>query len=226
MRILIVEDEPLLCEQIRHFLVAKGFAVDKAHTGREGLFMAQEYPLDAAIIDLGLPDFSGIELIRRLRATDNNLPVLILTARSSWQDKVEGLSTGADDFVVKPFQYEELLARIQALIRRAAKRAHPVVQHGPIALDISSQDVTASGVQIRLTACQYKVLEYLMLHKGTWITKSMLTEHIHDENKELDDGGCIAAFVLQLRNKLDPERTLNLIESQKGKGYRIPPAQP
>lgn len=225
MRLLIVEDEPLLCEQLRHYLAAKGFAVDKAHTGKDGLFMAKEYPIDLAIIDLGLPDFSGIELIKRLRDSNVTVPVLILTARSSWQDKVEGLHTGADDYLVKPFQYEELLARIQALIRRAAKLAHPVIQHGPVTVDINTRDVSVAGVKVRLTAFQYKVLEYLLLHKGEWITKTQLTFHLYDEDEE-PEGGSIEAFILQIRNKLDPQRTLKLIESKRGQGYRIPPTLP
>jgi two-component system response regulator PhoP len=221
MRILIVEDEKLLCEQIRQFLAAKGFAVDVAHTAADGVYMGGEYPLDAAIIDLGLPDFSGIELIKKLRTAGVAFPILILTARSRWQEKVEGLEAGADDYLVKPFHYEELLARLNALIRRASGNAHPQLKHGNITLDTVSQDVFAGGAKLELTAYEYKVLEYLMHHKGEVVSKTVLTDHIYDEDFDLDSN-VIEVFIGRLRKKLDPDGSLKPIETLRGRGYRIP----
>ncbi|WP_036251336.1 response regulator transcription factor [Methylobacter sp. BBA5.1] len=221
MRILVVEDEVTLCKQIQAFLADKGFAVDIAHSGSDGLYMGKEYPLDAAVIDLGLPDFSGIELIKRLRKSHIKVPILILTARSRWQEKVEGLEAGADDYLVKPFHYEELLARVNALIRRSAGLAHPVLTHGNIELDTVAQEVTVSGVKLELTAYEYKVLEYLMFRKGEVVSKSVLTAHIYDEDFERDSN-VIEVFIGRLRKKLDPDGTLKPIETLRGRGYRVP----
>jgi two-component system response regulator PhoP len=218
MRILIVEDEATLCEQIQQYLADKGFAVDTAHTGSDGYYMGKEYPIDAAIIDIGLPDFSGIELIKRLRK--DKVSILILTARSRWQEKVEGLEAGADDYLVKPFQYEELLARINALIRRSAGQAHPVLTHDNIELDTVAQEVSVSGVKLELTAYEYKVLEYLMFRKGELISKSVLTAHIYDEDFDRDSN-VIEVFIGRLRKKLDPDSTRKPIETLRGRGYRI-----
>jgi two-component system response regulator PhoP len=221
MRILVVEDEQKLCEQIQLFLADKGFAVDKAHNGRDGFFMGKEYPIDAAIIDLGLPDFSGIELIQRLRKNKVSVPILILTARSRWQEKVEGLEAGADDYLVKPFHYEELLARINALLRRSVGQAHPVLTHGNIELDTVAQEVSVDGVKLELTAYEYKVLEYLMFRKGELISKSVLTQHIYDEDFDRDSN-VIEVFIGRLRKKLDPDGSRKPIETLRGRGYRIP----
>lgn len=220
MRILVVEDEKTLCSQIQQFFTAKGFAVDTAHTGADGFFSAKEYPIDAAIIDLGLPDFSGIELIKRLRKNKITLPVLILTARSRWQDKVEGLEAGADDYLVKPFHHEELFARINALIRRSAGQSHPVLIHDNIELDTSAQEVFVAGERLELTAYEYKVLEYLMLRKGELISKSVLAAHIYDEDLDRDSN-VIEVFIGRLRKKLDPDGTRKPIETLRGRGYRI-----
>jgi two-component system, OmpR family, response regulator PhoP len=221
MRILVVEDELTLCKQVHDFLESKGFAVDTANTGQEGYYMGKEYPVDAAIIDLGLPDFSGIELIKRLRKDKITVPILILTARSRWQEKVEGLEAGADDYLVKPFHYEELLARLNALIRRSAGQAQPVLTHDNIELNTVTQEVQVSGEKLELTAYEYKVLEYLMFRKGELITKSVLTAHIYDE--EFDrDSNVIEVFIGRLRKKLDPDGTRQPIETLRGRGYRIP----
>lgn len=221
MRILVVEDEIILCKQIHNYLENKGFAVDTANTGQDGYFMGKEYPLDAAVIDLGLPDFSGIELIKKLRKDKLKFPILILTARSRWQEKVEGLEAGADDYLVKPFHYEELLARINALIRRSAGQAQPVLSHDNIELNTVTQEVYLSGEKLDLTAYEYKVLEYLMYRKGELISKSVLTEHIYDE--EFDrDSNVIEVFIGRLRKKLDPDGTRKPIETLRGRGYRIP----
>jgi two-component system response regulator PhoP len=220
MRILVVEDELVIGEQIKKFLADKGFAVDTVSTGNDGYFLAKEYPVDAAIIDIGLPDFSGIELIKRLRKENVSIPILILTARSRWQEKVEGLETGADDYLVKPFHYEELLARLNALIRRSGGRAHPVLTHGNIELDTVSQQVTVAGEKLELTAFEYKVLEYLMFRKGEVVSKSVLTDHIYDEDFDRDSN-VIEVFIGRLRKKLDPEGVTKPIETLRGRGYRI-----
>lgn len=221
MRILVVEDEIKLCEQIQQFFADKGFAVDTAHNGQDGYYMGKEYPIDAAVIDIGLPDFSGIELIKRLRKDKVTVPILILTARSRWQEKVEGLEAGADDYLVKPFHYEELQARINALIRRSAGVAHPVLTHDNIELDTVAQEVTVSGVKQELTAYEYKVLEYLMFRKGEVVSKSVLTAHIYDEDFDRDSN-VLEVFIGRLRKKLDPDGTRKPIETLRGRGYLIP----
>jgi two-component system response regulator PhoP len=220
MRILVVEDEVKLCQQIQQFFADKGFAVDTANTGRDGYYMGKEYPIDAAVIDIGLPDFSGIELIKRLRKDKISVPILILTARSRWQEKVEGLEAGADDYLIKPFHYEELLARINALIRRSVGQAHPVLTHDNIELDTVAQEVSVSGVKLELTAYEYKVLEYLMFRKGEVISKSVLTAHIYDEDFERDSN-VLEVFIGRLRKKLDPDGTRKPIETLRGRGYLI-----
>ncbi len=221
MRILIVEDEVVLCQQMQAFFAGKGYAVDVAHNGTDGLYLGKEYPIDLAIVDIGLPDFSGIELIKKLRKSRVDVPVLILTARGRWQEKVEGLEAGADDYLVKPFHYEELLARMNALIRRASGNAHPVLTRGNIELDTVSQQVTVGGNLLELTAYEYKVLEYLMIHKGAVISKSVLTDHIYDEDFERDSN-VIEVFIGRLRKKLDPDGTTKPIETLRGRGYRMP----
>jgi two-component system, OmpR family, response regulator PhoP len=220
MRILIVEDEKLICEQLRRYFVDKGFAVDVAHTATDGEYMGKEYPIDAAIVDLGLPDFSGIELIKHLRQHHVKVPILILTARISWQEKVEGLDAGADDYVTKPFEYAELLARINALIRRSVGVANPVLTHGDLSINTVAQEVSVAGVKIELTAYEYKVLEYLLFHKGKWISKTTLAAHIYDE--EFDrDSNVIEVFIGRLRKKIDPDSTRKPIATSRNRGYCI-----
>ena len=221
MRILVVEDEPVLCQQIKQFFADKGFAVDTANTGSDGFYLATEYPIDVAIIDIGLPDFSGIELIKKLRDKNNALPVLLLTARSRWQDKVEGLEAGADDYLAKPFHYEELMARVNALIRRSQGNAHPVLSFANIKLDTLSQDVTVDGKLIDLTAFEFKVLEYLMFRRGEVVSKSVLTEHIYNDDFDRDSN-VIEVFIGRLRKKIDPQGLTKPIETLRGRGYRIP----
>jgi two-component system response regulator PhoP len=221
MRILIVEDELVLSQQIEDFFSAKGFVVDVAQTGSDGFYLAKEYPIDVAIIDIGLPDFSGIELISRLRKSGVDLPVLLLTARSRWQNKVEGLEAGADDYLVKPFHYEELLARVNALLRRSKGKAHPVLTYANIKLDSLSQDVMVDDKKVVLTAYEYKVLEYLLFRKGEVITKAILTEHIYDEDFDRDSN-VIEVFIGRLRKKIDPQGLIKPIETLRGRGYRIP----
>ena len=220
MRSLIIEDEAALRERVTTQLREQGYAVDSAADGRTGLYIGQEYPLDAAVVDLGLPDLSGIEIIRRWRAAGRTFPVLILTARGRWQDKVEGLEAGADDYLVKPFYTEELLARLRALIRRTGGWTQAVLQCGPIALDTGAQQVTLAGQAVELTAYEYKLLEYLMLHAGTVISKTELTEHLYQEDEDRDSN-VLEVLVGRLRRKLDPDRTLNPIETLRGRGYRV-----
>jgi len=220
MRVLVVEDEAVLREQLRKFLSEKGFAVDQAESGKEGLFTGVEYPIDVAVVDLGLPDISGIELIQKLREQGKTFPILILTARSRRQEKVEGLEAGADDYLVKPFHYEELIARLNALIRRSVGKSHPVLQAGPIELDTASQIVRVGREQLDLTAYEYKVLEYLMMHHGEVVSKTVLTEHIYDQDFDRDSN-VIEVFIGRLRKKLDPDGSLQPIETLRGRGYRF-----
>jgi len=187
VRILIVEDEANLRAQLETRLRRAGYAVDAAADGEDGFYLGRENPFDLAVVDLGLPRLSGIEVIRRWREAGRHFPILILTARGRWQDKVEGLNAGADDYLVKPFQAEELHARIHALLRRAAGVARPVLRCGPIVLDMSTHTVHVENRLLELTAYEYKVLEYLMLNRGKVISKTELTEHVYDQDFDRDD---------------------------------------
>ncbi len=220
MRLLVVEDQSLLRQQLAQGLTRHGYVVDDAADGQAGLYFATEYAYDAAIIDLGLPLLDGISLIRQIRAQGRTFPILILTARGDWQDKVEGLDAGADDYVVKPFQLEEILARLNALLRRAAGFAKPLIECGPIALDITAKRVTLAGQGVDLTAYEYKLLEYLMLHPGKVISKTELTEHLYAQDYDRDSN-VLEVFVRRLRQKLDPDDTLHPIETIRGQGYRF-----
>jgi two-component system, OmpR family, response regulator PhoP len=219
MRILVVEDEPELCRQLQTMLQAAGYAVDSAEDGRSGLFMGSEHPFDLALVDIGLPVITGMEVIRRWREQGLTFPVLILTARGRWQEKVEGLEAGADDYLVKPFHPEELLARLHALLRRAAGKARSTVFSGPFTLDTSAQTAQLDGRTLELTAYEYKVLEYLLLNPGKVISKTELTEHIYDQDFDRDSN-VIEVFIGRLRKKLDPGNTLKPIETLRGRGYR------
>mgnify|MGYP001818346643 FL=1 len=220
MHILVVEDETRLREQLRDQLRLSGYVVDVAADGEEGLYFGEQYPLDLAIIDIGLPKLSGIELIRHLRSRDRHFPILILTARGNWQDKVEGLETGADDYLVKPFHFEELEARLNALLRRASGWSKPVLDCGPISLDTARQSITVSGNPVELTAFEYRVLEYLMLHAGEVISKTELTDNIYEQDYDRDSN-VLEVFIGRLRRKLDPDNTLTPIETLRGRGYRF-----
>jgi len=220
VRLLIVEDEASLREQLAQRCRKEGYAVDTAEDGVDGLYMAGEYPFDAAVIDLGLPKLSGIELIRRLRDKGSTLPILILTARSRWQEKVEGLEAGGDDYLAKPFHVEELLARLNALIRRSAGSGDTRIQRGPIVLDTLSHEVRVDDRSLDLTAYEYRTLEYLMLHAGEVISKTRLTEHLYDQDFDRDSN-VIEVFVGRLRKKLDPDNVYQPIETLRGRGYRF-----
>jgi len=220
VRIVIIEDEPALRSQLADGLRRAGHAVDEAADGAEGLYALREYAADLAVVDLGLPGISGLDLIRTIRAEGRTLPILVLTARDRWQDKVSGLDAGADDYVTKPFQPEELLARVQALLRRAAGHADPVLRTGPVALDPRTQIVTVDGRLVELTTFEFRLLEYLLLHAGEVVSKSELTEKLYAQDFERDSN-TIEVFVGRLRRKLDPEDLLQPIETLRGRGYRL-----
>lgn len=220
MRVLVVEDEAALRETLTARLTEAGFTVDVAQDGEEGLFAGREYPLDVAIIDLGLPKLAGLEVIRRLRSAGKAFPILILTARDNWQDKVEGLQAGADDYVAKPFHFEEVLARLQALLRRSGGWASPELKCGAVMLDTRAQTVTVDGQPVDLTTFEYRILEHLMLRAGEVISKGELTERLYDQDFERDSN-VIEVLIGRLRRKLDPEDRLKPIETLRGRGYRF-----
>ena len=220
MRILLIEDDPRLVESLGERLRSAGFALDVSTDGVEGLYAGEEFPVDLAIIDLGLPKMSGLDVIRSLREQGRAFPILILTARSDWQDKVAGLEAGADDYLTKPFQPEELLARVNALLRRAGGHARPRIELGPVTVDLAAQRVWCGEEEIELTSYEYKVLNYLVMHPGEVVTKTELSEHIYEEDADRDSN-VIEVFIGRLRRKLDPEGSLNPIETLRGRGYRL-----
>ena len=220
MRILVVEDEPLLRAQLSDLLASKGYSVDAAPDGENGLYLGREYPMDLAIIDLGLPRMSGIELIRQLRALQRPFPILILTARDAWQDKVEGLESGADDYLTKPFHSGELMARVNALLRRAAGHSTPLLSFAGIDIDTVAQTVHSAGTQVALTGHEYRILEYLMLHAGKVVSKTELTEHIYDQDFDRDSN-VVEVLVGRIRKKIDPDGNRRPIETLRGRGYRL-----
>ncbi len=220
MRILVIEDEVHLREQLTQQLQKQNLTVDAASDGEEGLYFGLEYSYDVAIIDLGLPKLSGIEVIQQLRGAGKEFPVLILTARGRWQDKVEGLEAGADDYLAKPFHFEELSARIHALARRASGWANSTLSCGQITLNPSSQEVMLDKNKVDLTAYEYRLLHYMMLHAGEIISKTELVDHIYEQDHDRDSN-VIEVFIKRLRSKLDPDKTLNVIETLRGRGYRL-----
>ena len=219
MRILVVEDEQALRENISARLREEGFAVDEAGDGREGLYYGKEYRPDVAIVDLGLPLVPGLDLIRELRSSGLDFPILILTARGRWEEKVDGLGAGADDYVVKPFHMEELLARVNALLRRSAGWSSPTLTSGPIEVDTRSQTVRRGGKAVDLTAFEYRVLECLLMRAGDVISKAELTERLYEQDFDRDSN-VIEVFVGRLRRKLDPASDIRPIETLRGRGYR------
>ena len=221
MRLLIVEDDPALRQSLAANLREAGFAVDEASTAAEGEYFAAEFAVQLAIVDLGLPDRSGVELIARLRASGADFPVLILTAREHWQDKVNGLNAGADDYVVKPFNLDELKARINALLRRSAGQARPLLRAGPLEMDTQAKEVRINGRVVTLTAYEYRILEMLVMRAGKVVSKQELTDQLYDQDFERDSN-VVEVLLTRLRKKLDPDRSLNLIETMRGQGYRMP----
>lgn len=220
MRILVIEDEGALRRQLRSQLVGAGFEVEGTGDGDEGLYLASEFPFDAAVVDLGLPGTPGLTIVRRLRAAGSRLPILILTARGRWQDKVEGLEAGADDYLTKPFQFEELTARLRALLRRAAGTACNLLIHGPLRLDLDAQKAWVAERPVELTAFEYRLLELLVTHQGRVLSKQELADRLypHDEDR---DSNVIEVLLGRLRRKLDPDGTLAPIETLRGRGYRF-----
>ena len=220
MRILLIEDDLRLVESLGERLRSAGFALDVSTDGAEGLYVGEEFPIDLAIIDLGLPKMSGLDVIRELRERGRAFPILVLTARSDWQDKVAGLEAGADDYLTKPFQPEELLARVNALLRRAGGHAQPRIRLGTVTVDLAAQRVWRGDEEIELTSYEYKVLNYLVMHPGEVVTKTELSEHIYEEDADRDSN-VIEVFIGRLRRKLDPDGSLNPIETLRGRGYRL-----
>lgn len=220
MRVLVVEDEKHLRERIATALRGRGFAVDETGDGQEALYMGHEYPIDVAVLDLGLPGMSGIDVLSEWRTLERKFPVLILTARSSWQEKVAGLEAGADDYLAKPFEMEEVVARLRALIRRSAGWTRSLLRACEIELDMGSQQVLVEGERLELTAYEYRMLEYLMLHAGRVVSKTNLVEHLYEEDAERDSN-VLEVLLTRLRRKLDPERTRKPIETLRGRGYRL-----
>jgi two-component system response regulator PhoP len=220
VRLLLVEDDAALRLGLARQLEADGYRVDQAADGDDGLFQAREYPVDLAIVDLGLPKRSGLDVVKSLRADGRALPVLILTARGSWQDKVTGLEAGADDYLVKPFEYPELAARIKALLRRSLKATSDVLALGPISIDFSAQAATSRGEPIDLTAFEYRLLEYLVRQRGRIVTKQELSDYLypHDEDR---DSNVVEVLIGRLRRKLDPDGSLAPIETLRGRGLRF-----
>jgi two-component system, OmpR family, response regulator PhoP len=220
VRVLVVEDEVAIRDVLKADLSAAGYSVDLAADGEEGLYAAIEYPIDVAIIDLGLPKLSGFELIRQLRARGKTYGVLILTARDRWQDKVEGLSAGADDYVAKPFHFAEVQARLSALLRRTGGWASPKLACGPVELDTRTQTVTVNSAAVELTSFEYRILEHLMLRAGEVISKSDLTERLYEQDFDRDSN-VVEVLVGRLRRKLDPDEHIKPIETLRGRGYRL-----
>ncbi len=216
MRILTVEDEPQLRRQLAAALVEHGYAVDTAADGEQADFLATTEPYDAIILDLGLPQIDGLTLLRRWRAAGSVTPILILTARASWHEKVQGIDSGADDYLAKPFRFEELLARLRGLIRRAAGHAAPLLCAGALSLDPRTSSVTQHGNTVKLTAHEFKVLSYLMHQQGRIVSPGELTEHIYAQDFDRDSN-TVQVFIARLRRKLGR----STIENVRGFGYLI-----
>jgi two-component system response regulator PhoP len=220
MRILIVEDDSRLLLQLDQYMQSQGFSVDLADDGEKALYQLKEYNYDLAIIDVGLPSIDGFEVVKQARASDISCPIIILTARDRWQEKVKGLESGADDYLTKPFVHEELLARVKALIRRSAGQASPIMQKGPLSLDTSANQLYVNELPIELTAYEYKVIEYLMMNPNKVVSKTEMVEHIYDQDFDLDSN-VIEVFVGRLRRKIDKDNLIKPIETLRGRGYRL-----
>jgi len=216
MRVLIVEDNTELAKQVKCTLAHERYVVDIAEDGEEGLYLAETEPYDTIILDLGLPKLDGLSVLQRLRSVGNEVPVLILTSRDTWREKVTGLRAGADDYLAKPFEFEELLARLEALIRRSSGHASPILTCCAVVMDTSSARVTMHGNPVDLTALEYRTLEYLMQHPDKVVSKTELTEHIYDQDFDRDSN-VIEVLINRLRGKLDTR----MIKTRRGLGYQI-----
>ena len=221
MRLLVVEDDPDLNRQISSALEDAGYAVDRALDGEEGHFLGDTEPYDAIVLDIGLPKMDGISVLEQWRRDGKTAPVLILTARDRWSDKVQGFDAGADDYVAKPFHMEEMLARIRALLRRASGHASSEILCGPVRLDTRSGRVTVDGGAVKLTSHEYRLLSYLMHHQGRVVSRTELVEHLYDQDFDRDSN-TIEVFVGRLRKKLGTE----VIQTVRGLGYLLSPPEP
>jgi len=219
-RLLLVEDETKLRDQLLELLGRHNFDVDVCSDGAQAVSVIGDSHYNIAVVDLGLPKVSGIDVIKAIRSSGAEYPILILTARSDWQDKVQGLEAGADDYLVKPFHIQEFLARLEALIRRATGQFKPSLEAGPIHLDTRKKRVCVSGEGVDLTAYEFNLLQYLMHRPGEVISKSELTDHLYEQDYD-KDSNVIEVFIGRLRKKLDPENALNPIETVRGLGYRF-----
>ena len=216
MRVLVVEDEASLARQLLELIRRAGYAVDHAADGERAELLAHDEPYDAVVLDLGLPKVDGLTLIRRWRESGRSIPVLVLTARGSWHDKVQGIDSGADDYLSKPFRMEELLARLRALIRRSSGQVTPELRCGPLVLDPRSSKVTLDGAEVKLTSHEFRVLSYLMHHSQRVVSQSELTEHIYSQSFDRDSN-TVEVFIARLRRKLGPA----FIETVRGLGYHM-----
>ena len=220
MRLLLIEDDAALRLTLARQLEADGYRVDQARDGEEGLFLAREYPVDLLIVDLGLPKLNGLTIVQRLRGEGSTLPILILTARASWQDKVVGLEAGADDYLVKPFEYPELAARLKALLRRSLKTASDVLTLGPLSIDLSAQVVRLDSTVMELTAFEYRLLEYLVRQRPAVVSRQALSDYLYPHGDDRDSN-VLEVLVGRLRRKLDSQGRLNPIDTVRGRGYRF-----
>ncbi|WP_158916507.1 response regulator transcription factor [Caulobacter sp. S45] len=218
MRVLLVEDDPDLSRQLKQALADAGYAVDYAPDGEEAQFLGETEPYDAVVLDLGLPKTDGVTVLERWRKGGMAAPVLILTARGAWSEKVAGFDAGADDYLTKPFHTEELLARLRALMRRAAGHAQAALECGALRLDPRAARAAVDGEPLRLTSLEYRLLHYLMMHQGRVISRTELVEHLYDQDFDRDSN-TIEVFVGRLRKKIGPDR----IETVRGLGYRLLP---
>lgn len=216
MRILVVEDEPQLNRQLKEELEVNGYVVDSAQDGEEGHFLGDTEPYDAVILDIGLPKMDGISVLEAWRRNGRDMPVLILTARDRWSDKVQGIDAGADDYVAKPFHMEEVIARVRALVRRSAGHASNEITCGPLRLDARAGRVTVDGSTIKLTSHEYRLLSYLMHHQGKVISRTELVEHLYDQDFDRDSN-TIEVFIGRLRKKLG----VDVIQTVRGLGYNM-----
>ncbi len=220
MRILVVEDEAALRENLKTQLSGSGFGVDVAGDGEEGLFAGLNYPLDAAIVDVGLPIRSGLEIIRHWRLQDRAFPVVVLTAQGGWRNRVDGLQAGADDYIEKPFSFEELVARLRCVMRRVHGWSCPQVICGPYLLDTESLAASVGGQPLELTTYEFRLLQVLMLNAGKVLSATALAEHIYDESAD-HESNVVQYFISRLRSKLDPTDRIKPIETVYGGGYRF-----
>ena len=219
-KLLLIEDDDKLRQQLVELLESYRYEVDVAADGMEGLYIAQKFSYDIAVIDLGLPKVSGMEIIEKIRGDGKDFPILVLTARGDWSDKVDALGIGADDYLVKPFHVQEFLARLDALVRRASGQFKPSLSIGPINLDMRGKRVAVDGEAIELTAYEFNLLEYLMQRPGEVVSKTELTEYLYEQDFDRDSN-VIEVFVGRLRKKLDPKNSLKPISTVRGQGYRL-----